>query len=198
MCFLFQDLCLPLFCPKNFLKINGRCVSLIRNVITKAVGLAIEADIKDREMVISRLQSRPGVSDILRSGCLNLKWTYIGLIALNDFDSNVTNTLRILLIKIYTVEAEIRFTNMISRFGVCAQSTWDIHLNGQWLSVNFTFPSAQPYGHEEPTTSILMASPGRPPTTYYITKLDFCQQVGACEIKSSLKLTCSTYKTFCI
>jgi len=181
-CFLLQDLCLPLYCPTNRLKINGRCVSMITKLITRAIALLIEADIQDNTALISKQKLETGDMNMLRSTCLDFKWTDFGLFALNGTDSNITHALRLRLMKIYAPEKELRFLQLLSRIHKCIQSPWEIRLNGQWLSVNFTFPSVQPYGREDPTMNILAELSSRPYTIkdvpYVITKLDFCQQVS--------------------
>ena len=180
-CFLLQDLCLPLYCPNNRLKINGRCVSMITKLITRAIGLLIEADIQYNTALISRQDLITDNMNVLRSRCLDFKGTYFSLFALNGPDSNVTHALRLKLIELYASEKELRFLQFLSRIHECIQSPWEIRLNEQWLSVNFTFPSVQPYGREDLTMNTI-AEFSRPHSKkdaiYVISKLDFCQQVS--------------------
>ena len=183
LCFLLQDLCLPLFCPNNQLNMNGRCVLMIKKIVTKAVGLRIEAYIKDNSTLIAMQGLTPTGKNMLRSRCLDLKWTYVSLLSLNDIVSDYTHTLRIILLKKYATEKELLFSQMLSSVRDCAQSTWEISVNGQWLFVNFTFPSVQPYGREDPKVKVLTVSSLTPVNTrkdvpYDISKLDFCDQVS--------------------
>ena len=183
LCFLLQDLCLPLFCPNNQLNMNGRCVLMIKKIVTKAVGLRIEADIKDNSTLIAMQGLTPTGKNMLRSRCLDLKWTYVVLQSLNGIVSDSTHTLRIILLKIYATENELLFSQMLSSVRDCAQSTWEISVDGRWLSINFTFPSVQPYGREDPKVKVLTVSSLTPVNTrkdvpYDISKLDFCDQVS--------------------
>jgi len=180
--FTFQEECLPLFCSNNHMMINDRCIPVITNIITKAVGLVIENDVEENSIFIRSRDFNTSTKNAikLQSRCLDLKWTYVSLSALYDFDLKVTHTLRILLITKYSREKNITVTQMLSRMSLCTSSTWEIHLNGQWLSVNFTFGSIQPYGRENPSEYVLSQSSVRPQIRqmYLITKRDFCQQVG--------------------
>jgi len=183
LCFLLQDLCLPLFCPNNQLNMNGRCVLMIKKIVTKAVGLRIEADIKDNSTLIAMQGLTPNAKNMLRSRCLDLKWTYVVLQSLNDIVLDSSYTLRIILLKIYAMEKELLFSQLLSSIRGCAQSTWEISVNGQWLFVNFTFPSVQQYGREDPKVKVLTVSSLTPINTrkdvpYDISKLDFCDQVS--------------------
>jgi len=181
-CVILQDLCLPLFCPNNRLKIKGNCVLMIQKIITKGFALELEANIKDNGTLISRSAFKTDDRYILRSRCLDLNWTYVGLFALNSIDSNATHFLRMILIQIYSSEKEFLFSQMLSSVRECAQSTWEFRVNGHWSSVSFNFPYAQQYDREELTRDTLTKSSSMPETRkdvpYAISKLDFCQQVG--------------------
>jgi len=168
--------------------INGRCIPVITNIITKAVGLVVEKDVEENSMFIRSRDFNTSTKNAikLQSRCLDFKWTYVGLSALNDIDLKVTHTLRILLMATYSREKNITVTQMLSRISMCTSSTWVIYLNGQWLSTNFTFPSIQPYGREDPSEVALSESSTRPSIRkngpYFISKRDFCQQVGLLKI----------------
>ena len=187
--FLLQDLCLPLYCPNNRLKINGRCVSILTKVITSTIALILEVDIRDKSTLISLQNLKPDDPNMLISRCLDFNWTYFALVAFNDIDSNVTHSLFISLNKIYSPEKEFRFLQMLASVTMCIQSTWEMSVNGQWLSLNFHFPSVQPYVQEHRTSTYntlmestitlsIRRSRSRRDPSYYIKKLDFCQQVG--------------------
>jgi len=184
--FTFQEECLPLFCSNNHMMINDRCIPVITNIITKAVGLVIEKDVEENNMFIRSRDFNTKNAIKLQSRCLDLKWSYVSLIALNVIDLKVTHTLRILLMTTYSGEKNITVTQMLSKMSLCTSSTWEIHLNGQWLSYNFTFPSIQPYGREDPSVDALSQSSTRPSirkdAPYFISKRDFCQQVGLFKI----------------
>jgi len=155
---------------------------MITKIITKGIGLFIEADVPSNVTLFPGPAFTADGRNMLRSRCLDLKWTYVGLFADNDIDTNVTNVLSLTLVKLYYPEKHLRFSNMLSSIGECAQSTWEISVYGQWLSFDFNFPSIQTYGRKDPTRIPLTAVSSRPNTKanvpYYITKLDFCQQVG--------------------
>ena len=156
---------------------------MITKLITRAVGLLIEADMKDNTALMSKKDFETDDMNMLRSRCLDFKWTYFGLFALNDPDSKVTHALRLRLMKVYAPEKEQRFLQLLSRIhDECIQSPWEIRLNGQWLSVNFTFLSVQPYGREDPTMNTIAELSTTPRTLkdvpYDISKLDYCQQVS--------------------
>jgi len=154
---------------------------MLTKLITRAIGLLVEADIQDNTALISRQDLITDNMNVLRSRCLDFKGTYFSLFALNGRDSNVTHALRLKLIELYASEKELRFLQLLSRIHECIQSPWEIRLNEQWLSVNFTFPSVQPNGREDPTMNTI-AEISRPhnkkDAIYVISKLDFCQQVS--------------------
>jgi len=167
------------------MKINGRCVLMIKKIVTKAVGLRIEADIKDNVTLITMQGLKAKGKIMLQSRCLDLKWTYVVLQSLNDIVLDSSYTLRIILIKIYAMEKELLFSQMLSSVRGCAQSTWEISVDGRWLFVNFTFPSVQQYGREDPKVKVLTVSSlttapinVKKDVPYEISKLDFCEQVS--------------------
>ena len=88
----FQEECLPLFCSNNHMMINGRCIPVITNIITKAVGLVVENDVEENSMFIRSRDFNTSTKNAikLQSRCLDFKWTYVGLSALDDFDLKVT------------------------------------------------------------------------------------------------------------
>jgi len=186
--FTFQEECLPLFCSNNHMMINGRCIPVITNIITKAVGLVVEKAVEENSMFIHSRDFNTSTKNAikLQSRCLDFKWTYVGLSALNDLDLKVTHTLRILLMTTYSRAKNITITQMLSRISICTTSTWTIHLNGQGLSAIFTFPSIQPYDRKDPREKALSHSSVRPSirenVPYFISKRDFCQQVGLFKI----------------
>jgi len=156
---------------------------MVETIITKAVGLEVQADVQDNGTLISRSAFKPSDRNMLRSRCLDLEWTYVGLFALNDIDANLTYALSLTLIKIYSTEQQLSFTQLLSKdIKVCVQSTWEIRVNGRWLSFNFHFPSFKSYGRKEHSMETLTESSTRPNRReippYFISKLDFCQQVG--------------------
>jgi len=165
--------------------INDRCIPVITNIITKTVGLMIEKDVEENDMFIRSRDFNTSTKNAikLQSRCLDLKWTYVGLSALDDFDLKVTHTLRIVLMTKYSREKNITVTQMLSRMSLCTSSTWEIYFNGQWLSYNFTFGSIQPYGRKT-RIDLLSRLSVRPSIRqpFFITKRDFCQQVGLFKI----------------
>jgi len=180
-----QVVCLPLFCASKRLLINERCVSLITKVIARSVGLVLETDIKAKLIARPEFISVTHAKDpymMLRSTCLGFKWTYIALLAQCDIHSNGTDMLRLVLIKTYEQDKNLLFSRILSRMKACTLSTWEVHLNGQWIEVRFNFPEVPPYNREQPITRMLTKSPVRidfrKELPYYITKLDFCQQVS--------------------
>jgi len=169
---------------------------MVEKIITKAVGLVLQADVQDNGTLISRSALITGDRNMLLSKCLEFEWTYVGLFASNDIDANLTYALSLVLIKIYSPEQQLSFTQLLSKdIKVCVQSTWEIRVNERWLSFNFHFPSSKPYGREDPLmdplTEILSSRPNRkenPP--YFISKLDFCQQVGVFLLRLILRVSC--------
>jgi len=155
---------------------------MVKKIITKAVGLVIHADVHGNGTLISRQAFITGDRNMLRSKCLEFEWTYVGVFALDDIDANLTYALSLVLIKIYSPEQQLSFTQLLSGIIVCVQSAWEIRVNGRWLSFNFHFPSSKPYGRKDPLMGRLTESSSRPNRKenppYFISQLDFCQQVG--------------------
>jgi len=120
--------------------------------------------------------------NMVRSRCLDFKWSYIAVIAEYDEETNATQALNLHLIKIFNNEKEFDFSHMLTKYATCIPSEWEILVNRHWFPVSMGFKSGVLNGRIEPKSETLCSSTlddfNMLYKTYPITKMDYCEQVN--------------------
>ena len=185
--FMFQESCLPLFCPTYSTWMGERCVPVVTKVYSKGIRLtlrsmSIEAVIPCPVNITKTKVLKP--QDIARSKCLDFNWSHISVVAEYDETTCVTQALHIYLIKIFNKEKEFDFSQMLTTHATCIPSAWEILISGHWIPVNMSFTSGFVNGRIEPKSKYIAAPSDLQGAfnslyrTYAITQMDYCKQVN--------------------
>jgi len=180
--FKFQGLCLPIFCPSYQMWIGERCVPVVTKIYSHGILLSLMSISIDGIVPSPKYITKEKAKNMVRSRCLDLKWSKIIVIAEYGEDTNVTRALYVTLIKTFNNEKELDFSKTLTKYTACIPSAWEILINGRWIPVNMSFTSGAFNGRIVPSSETI----GRPSTritnsfyrTYSITKTDYCKQVN--------------------
>ena len=184
---MFQEACLPLFCPSYSMWVGDRCVPVVTKVYSKGIRLtlrsvSIDAVIPCPVNITKTIVLKP--KDIARSKCLDFNWSHIAVVAEYDETTCVAQALYIYLMKIFNKEKGFDFSKMLTTYATCIPSAWEILINEHWIHVNMSFTSGVINGRIVPRSENIAAPSDRNRAlhslykTYAITQMDYCKQVN--------------------
>jgi len=182
---MFQGLCLPIFCPSYHMWTGEHCRPVVSKLYAQGIDLTLRSISIDGIIPFPRYITKECYlqpENMIRSKCLDFKWSYIAVIAEYDEGTNATQALVIQLIKVFNQEKTFDFSQMLTKYATCFPSEWEIFVNGHWFPVIMGFTSGVLNGRVHPESETICNSQ-RPEInmlykTYSITKMDYCTQVN--------------------
>jgi len=141
-----------------------------------------DGDFPRPEFVNLTHQQRRDPSLILKSTCLDMKWTFLSIIP-SSIRRNSTHSIHINLVKIFNHTNGFVMSNMKKRLTkYCLNTKWDVFINGDRVSATVGWPQLPilPVLEKVNIARTHVQFNPRFDLPYFITKLHFCSQVRYC------------------
>jgi len=180
-----------MFCPSYHMWIGERCRPVVKKLYAQGIVLTLSSIFIDGIIPSPRYitkENKYKPENMVRSECLDLKWSFISVIAEYDEETNTTQSLAVHLIKMFNNEKDFNFSQTLTKYATCIPSEWEMLINGHWFPVHMGFTSGVLKGRVTTKSDLICTSKQQDTSmlhkTYQITKMDYCKQVN---IKSVLK-----------